>query len=90
MSKDASRPKDTIAAGHRHTVGLKSDSTVTAVGWNKHDQCDVSDWRDIVTVAAGCAHTLGLKLDGTVVAVGDNEYGQCDVSRWRGIQLPGN
>ncbi|MED0958256.1 hypothetical protein [Bacillus paramycoides] len=28
-------PKDTIAADRRHTVGLKSDSTVTAVGDNK-------------------------------------------------------
>jgi alpha-tubulin suppressor-like RCC1 family protein len=83
-------PKDTIAAGRRHTVGLKSDGTVMAVGDNKYGQCDVSGWRDIVAVAAGCAHTLGLKSDGTVVAVGDNEYGQCDVSDWRGIQLPGN
>ena len=29
-------PKDTIAAGRRHTVGLKSDGTVTAVGDNKY------------------------------------------------------
>ena len=79
-----------IAAGSNHTIGLKSDGTVAAVGWNKHGQCNVSGWRDIVAVAAGCAHTLGLKSDGTVVAVGDNEYGQCDVSGWRGIQLPGN
>ena len=79
-----------IAAGSNHTIGLKSDGTVAAVGWNEYGQCNVSDWRDIVAVAAGCAHTIGLKSDGTVVAVGDNEYGQCDVSGWRGIQLPGN
>ena len=79
-----------IAAGSNHTIGLKSDGTVAAVGWNEHGQCNVSDWRDIVAIAAGCAHTVGLKSDGTVVAVGDNEYGQCDVSGWRGIQLPSN
>lgn len=79
-----------ITAGRRHTVGLKSDGTVVAVGDNKYGQCNVSDWRDIVAIAAGCAHTVGLKSDGTVAAVGDNEYGQCDVSGWRGIQLPGN
>ncbi|MDQ0194807.1 hypothetical protein J2T20_003178 [Paenibacillus wynnii] len=71
-------PKDTIAAGRRHTVGLKSDGTVTAVGDNKYGQCDVSGWRDIVAVAAGNvhmatntgnAHTIGLKSDGTVAAV---------------------
>lgn len=36
-----------IAAGCRHTVGLKSDGTVAAVGLNKHDQCDVSGWHGI-------------------------------------------
>jgi alpha-tubulin suppressor-like RCC1 family protein len=28
--------KETIAAGRRHTVGLKSDGTVVAVGWNEY------------------------------------------------------
>jgi hypothetical protein len=40
-------PKDTIATGCRHTVGLKSDGTVTSVGDNKYGQCDVSGWRGI-------------------------------------------
>ncbi|SHI21726.1 hypothetical protein [Desulfosporosinus lacus] len=83
-------PKDTIAAGRRHTVGLKSDGTVTCVGNNRYGQCGVSDGCDIVAVAVGYLHTVGLKSDGMVVAVGDNEYGQCDVSGWRGIQLPCN
>src|SRR5665648_462925 len=77
---------NTIAAGRRHTVGLKSDGTVTAVGDNKYGQCDVGSWRDIVAVAAGNvhmannmgnAHTIGLKSDGTVMAVGWNKHGQC-------------
>jgi len=63
-------PKDTIAAGRRHTVGLRSDGTVTAVGDNKNGQCNVSGWCDIVSIAAGCAHTVGLKSDGMLVAVG--------------------
>ena len=87
-SKLIAIPENTIAAGRRHTVGLKSDGTVTAVGDSKYGQCDVSNWRDIVAVAAGCTHTLGLKSDGKVVAVGDNEYGQCNVSDWHGIQQP--
>lgn len=33
---------DSIAAGRRHTVALKSDGTVTAAGDNKIGQCDVS------------------------------------------------
>ncbi len=60
-------PKDNIAAGWRRTIGLKSDGTVAAVGWNEYGQCYVSDWRDIVAIAAGCTHTVGLKSDGTVL-----------------------
>ena len=87
---ERSFPKDAIAAGPRHTLGLKSDGTVMAVGDNKYGQCNVSGWCDIVAIAAGCAHTIGLKSDGTVVAVGDNEYGQCNVRDWVDIQLPRN
>jgi alpha-tubulin suppressor-like RCC1 family protein len=67
-------PKNTIAAGCRHTVALKSDGTVTAVGDNKYDQCHVGVWRNIVAVAAGNVHmapntgnalTIGLRSDGT-------------------------
>lgn len=75
----------TIAAGYRHTVGVKSDGTVVAVGDNSGGQCNVSGWTDIVAVAVGDKHTVGLKSDGTVVAVGDNSGGQCNVSSWSGI-----
>lgn len=81
-------PKPTIAAGRRHTVALKSDSTVVAAGDSKYGQCEVENWCDVVAIAAGCAHTVALKNDGTVMAVGDNEYGQCEVSGWSGIRMP--
>ena len=35
------------ALGDRHTVGLRSDGTVVAVGYNRYGQCDVSDWKNI-------------------------------------------
>jgi alpha-tubulin suppressor-like RCC1 family protein len=63
-------------------VGVNSDGTVVAAGWNEYRQCDVSGWTDIVQVAAGMAHTVGLKSDGTVVAAGWNEYEQCNVGDW--------
>ena len=78
----------TVSVGDCHTVGLKSDGTVVAVGENDDGQCDVSGWTDIVAVSAGNYHTVGLKSDGTVVATkytGDYYYGQCDVSGWTDI-----
>jgi hypothetical protein len=65
-----------------HTVGLKSDGTVVAVGYNGDGQCNVGGWTDIIKVAACGGHTVGLKSDGTVVAVGSNGDGQCDVGGW--------
>jgi len=33
-----------VAAGTEHTVGLKSDGTVVAVGDNSSGQCNVGSW----------------------------------------------
>jgi alpha-tubulin suppressor-like RCC1 family protein len=74
-----------IAAGTWHTVGLKSDGTVVAVGDNHFGECDVGNWTDITQVAAGGKHTVGLKTNGTVVAVGRNNGGCCEVGNWTGI-----
>ena len=74
-----------VDAGAAHTVGVKNDGTVVAVGWNEYGQCDVGNWTDIVQVDAGAAHTVGVKNDGTVVAVGYNNDGQCNVSGWTSI-----
>jgi heat shock protein HslJ len=74
-----------VAAGGSHTVGLKSDGTVVAVGRNDNGQCNVGGWTDIIQVAAGGSHTVGLKSNGTVVAVGKNFFGQCDVGGWTDI-----
>nr|WP_255291084.1 hypothetical protein [Bacillus thuringiensis] len=87
-------PKGTIAAGRGHTVALKSDGTVVAVGRNKEGECNVSGWCDIEAVAAGNvhmatntgnAHTIALKSDNTVEAVGWNKHNQCDVNEWHNI-----
>ena len=80
----------TIAAGAFHTVGLKADGTMAAVGPASGDkldagQCGVGGWTEIVAVDALADHTVGLKADGTVVACGDNTYGQCGVNGWRSI-----
>ena len=79
------RKKVIIAGGDGHTVGLKADGTVVAVGDNEYEQCNVSGWSNIVAVACGYIHTVGLKSDGTVVAVGYNLDGRCNVSGWSNI-----
>jgi hypothetical protein len=75
-----------VAAGMYHTVGLKGDGTVAAVGYNNYGQLNVSSWTNITAVAADTYQTFGLKDDGTVVAVGYNVYGQLDVSSWTNIK----
>ena len=77
--------RETVSAGENHTVGLKSDGTVVAVGSNYFGQCDVADWTDIVAVSARNTHTVGLKSDGTVLAVGWNKFGQRYVADWTDI-----
>jgi uncharacterized repeat protein (TIGR02543 family) len=77
----------TIAAGGRHTVGIRPDGTVVATGNNDDGQCNVDSWTDIVHVAAGFSHTVGLEEDGTVVATGNNDDGQCNIDGWTDISL---
>jgi alpha-tubulin suppressor-like RCC1 family protein len=69
MIGSASAVQPQVAAGNVHTVGLKSDGTVVAVGNNNNGECNVSSWTGIVQVAGGGYQTVGLKSDGTVVAV---------------------
>ena len=74
-----------VAAGYGHTVGLKADGTVVAVGDNHYGQCDIGGWTGIIQVAAGSHYTVGLRADGTVVAIGWNFQGQCNVGGWKDI-----
>ncbi|SEJ30275.1 hypothetical protein [Sharpea azabuensis] len=63
----------TIAVGLKHSVAVRADGTVYAVGGNQEDgQIEVYDWTDIVAVDARNYRTLGLRSDGTVVATGDS------------------
>jgi alpha-tubulin suppressor-like RCC1 family protein len=78
-------PVPMVEGGAWYTLGLKSDGTVVAVGYNSYGQCNVANWTDIIQVDGGGEHTVGLKSDGAVVAIGYNEYGQCDVGNWTDI-----
>ena len=74
-----------VGTAYGHAVGVTKDGRVVAAGSNEKGQCDVTDWRDIVSVAASQYNTVGLRRDGTVVAAGDNADGACEVDDWQNI-----
>ncbi|WP_308638950.1 RCC1 domain-containing protein [Paenibacillus silvisoli] len=81
-----------ISSGYRHTLFLKEDGTVWAVGGNEHGQLgngqtskgdklftepmQVLGLKDVIQVAAGDNHSVAVTSDGTVWAWGGNEHGQ--------------
>ncbi len=80
--------------GDGHTVGLKSDGTVVAVGDNTFGQCEVSSWRDVVAIAAGDWFTAGLTQSGDVLITRPSEkvceelniyIGACSAADWSDI-----
>ena len=74
-----------IYAGN-YTMGIRSDGTVLAKGYNQYDQCNVGDWTDIVAIFPGSSKTFGIKSDGTVEMAGnDPNYPGIDVSNWKDI-----
>lgn len=75
-----------ISAGMEHTVGLKADGSVVAVGRGAEGQLNTSAWTDVVAVAAGAEHTVGLRADGELVGAGDNSQGQ--YSLWSELADP--
>jgi len=77
-----------VALGMSHTVAVLQDGTAIAAGENDFLQCDVGDWRNVVSIAAGNAHTvalLDLPTANNVLATGRNTFDQCDVARMANI-----
>ncbi|MDP4121054.1 MAG: NPCBM/NEW2 domain-containing protein [Bacillota bacterium] len=77
-----------VEAGDNHTVILRKDGTVQAIGDNEYGQCNTTKekgFTDIIAISAGSNHTVGLKKDGTVVAVGRNDDGQCNTTKANGF-----
>ena len=75
--------RNSVSAGNSHTVCLKSDGTVVAVGSNEYGQCNVEDWSDIVSVSTGGHRTIGMKSDGTIVIAGDCGSYEHDLRNYR-------
>lgn len=73
-----------MACGYEHTVALRTDGRVYAVGHNPDGRCDTRQWRGVTDMACGMRHTVAILEDGSCVATGDDRYGQCAVGHWQG------
>lgn len=74
-----------ISYSTTHLLGLKSDGTVIADGYNHYGQLNVEDWNDIIAISAGEGFSVGLRSDGTLVGVGQNDKGQLNFSTWKDV-----
>ena len=59
-----------VAAGIRHTLGLKADGTVYYAGDDVRHKTEVESWSGIVQIDAGNGYSIALKNDGSVVMAG--------------------
>lgn len=80
-----------IAAGQNHSLYLKSDGSLWAMGYNLYCQLGDGTFNNtnkpeqivasgVTAIAAGYDHSLFLKSDGSLWAMGYNNYGQCGVT----------
>lgn len=69
-----------VGAAWYHSVYLRSNGTISAVGKNDSGECNVPAPNEgYVAVDCSFAHSVALRTNGTVVAWGENGSGQCNV-----------
>ena len=90
------------AAGSRHSLFVKADGTLWAMGYNAYGQLGIGttnkqhlfQWSptnvagNVVAVAAGAWHSLFVKADGTLWAMGYNAQGELGIGTFEGHDLP--
>jgi hypothetical protein len=87
-----------VAAGCSHSLFVKADGTLWAVGYNAFGQLGngnttaqhspVLVTNNVVAVAGGAYHSLFVKAGGTLWAMGVNNYGQLGIGNITGTNRP--
>ena len=62
-----------LSAADCITIGLKSDGTCVAVGYNNFGERNVSNFNNVCFIATGQRNTVVVKSDGTCSAIGENK-----------------
>jgi alpha-tubulin suppressor-like RCC1 family protein len=92
VATSGAQPVTKIAAGDEHSLFLKSDNSLWAMGWNYYGQLGDTNYNiffyngsnrpeqivtnGIIEITGGYGHSLFLKNDGSLWAMGYNFYGQ--------------
>jgi alpha-tubulin suppressor-like RCC1 family protein len=95
------QPVIKIAAGYGHSLLLKSDGSLWAMGDNHYGELGDGTYNsngtnfpeqivasNVTAIAAGCDHSLFLKSDGSLWAMGNNYYGQLGDGTYNSTNLP--
>jgi alpha-tubulin suppressor-like RCC1 family protein len=103
-ASSGAQPVTKVAAGNFHSLFLKSDGSLWAMGGNGNGQLGDGTYNNtnlpeqivpsnVTAIAAGGDHSLFLKSDGSLWAMGDNLYGELgdgtfDTTSPYGINFP--
>jgi hypothetical protein len=90
-----------IAGGYGHSLFLKSDGSLWAMGWNNDGQLGDGTYNNTnrpeqivatnaTAIAAGGFHSLFLESDGSLWAMGENDNGQLGDGTYGGVRYSTN
>ena len=82
-----------LACAEDHILGLKKDGTVVAAGNNEVGQCDVSEWKDVVSINSNGigefapSYSAGITTEGKLVIAGKTRMEISDVDERLGYDI---
>lgn len=77
---------NSVVTTDTHTVALTNDGTVLATGSNVYNQCDVSNWSDIISIFASNTYTVGITSNNNIEVTNYvTSMKDFDISKWNNI-----